>query len=110
MFALFGTMILIGLAVLFGVRDVQEDVEFIGLYVEFDEGEDRIDRRGRGVGDPAEFLDRAHERVDLHRAARVEVLKHGGPVRAHRRAAVDAAVDVDRELHPQRLGHRLELL
>ena len=49
------------------------------------------------LGEAAHLLHHGHERVDLHRAAALEILQHRGLVRADLAGALDAALDVDAE-------------
>ena len=57
----------------------------------------QVDRRRRLTGQAAQFLNRRHQRIDLHRPSAFEILKHRGLVRADISRALDAAVDVDRK-------------
>src|SRR5262249_53616953 len=68
---------------------------------------DDIDRGSRLAGEAAEFLDRRHQRIDLHRSAKLQILQHGRPMRAHPLGAGDAAVDIDAETGAELLSNRL---
>jgi hypothetical protein len=63
------------------------------------EGQHRIDMRRIDFGEPAQFLHGSKEGVEFNRPAFVDVLQHRSPMRADAGGAVDAALDIDTEMH-----------
>ena len=51
------------------------------------------------LDEPAHLLHGGQQRVDLQRAALLQILQHRGAVRADTRRAVDAPLDIDAEMH-----------
>ena len=67
-----------------------------------DQRQHRVERRRRDAGHTAKLLDDRNQRVDLHRPVALEVLQHRRLVGAHLPCPVDAAFDVDAEMHAER--------
>ena len=63
--------------------------------------------RGRDIDEAREFDDRAEQRVDLGRAAVLDVLQHRGLVRADALGAGDALVDAETEADAERFADGL---
>ena len=68
---------------------------------------DCVKMRGRDIGQASQFDDRAEQRVDLGRAAVLDVLQHRGLVRADALGAGDALVDAETEADAERFADGL---
>src|SRR5665647_3325150 len=62
---------------------------------------DGVDVRRRGFGDPAEFDDGTHQRLEFDWPAQLDILQHGSLVLAVRLRAIDAFFQADLELNAQ---------
>ena len=68
---------------------------------------DRVKMRGRDIDEPTEFDHRAKKRVDLCRAAMLDILQHRGLVRADALGAGDALFDAEPETNAERFANGL---
>ena len=62
-----------------------------------DQTEHGVDKGRVDADQPAHFLHRREQRVDLQRTAAFQILQHRGAMRTDARGAIDAVVDVDAE-------------
>src|ERR1700704_882745 len=69
-----------------------------------DQRQHGVEGRGRRPGQAAHLLDHGDQRIDLHRAAALEVLQHRGFVRADLARTLDAPLDIDAEIDAKSFG------
>ena len=64
---------------------------------------------GGGLGQLAQLLHRADQRIYFHWAPGIQILPHRGAMRANSGPAIDTPIDIDGKFHAQLFGNLLGL-